>query len=105
MDRQKRAKEATEGVIEAIKWLDSIEGVILVIDSTEDPFTQVNVTILGNLEARKLPVIVVANKIDMDEASADSIKNAFPQHKVVPVSALLGYNLDGLYDEMMKTFG
>ena len=49
-----RAKEATEGVIEAIRWLEDIDGVVLVMDSTKDPFTQVNVTIIGNLEAREL---------------------------------------------------
>ena len=101
---RRRAKEATEGVIEAIKWLDSVNGVILVMDSTEDPFTQVNVTILGNLEARNLPVIIAANKIDLEDASPDTIKNAFPQHKVVPVSALLGYTMDTLYKEMARTF-
>lgn len=102
---KKRAKEATEGVIEAIKWLDSVEGVLLVMDATEDPFTQVNVTILGNLEARDLPVLIVANKIDMEDAAPDTLKNAFPQHKVIPISALLGYNIENLYDEMLKTFG
>lgn len=101
---RRRAKEATEGVIEAIKWLDSVNGVILVMDSTEDPFTQVNVTILGNLEVRNLPVIIAANKIDLEDAMPDTIKNAFPQHKVIPVSALLGYNMDALYKEMARTF-
>ena len=64
-DAKRRAKEATEGVIEAIKWLENIDGVLLVMDSTQDPFTQVNVTILGNLEARNLPVLIAANKIDL----------------------------------------
>jgi len=58
-----RAKEATEGVIEAIRWLDDIDGVLLVLDSCEDPYTQVNITILGNLEARNIPVLIVATKI------------------------------------------
>ena len=63
-----RAKEATEGVVEAIRWLDDVNGVILVMDATLDPFNQVNVTILGNLEARRLPVVIAANKIDLPEA-------------------------------------
>jgi len=99
-----RAKEATEGVVEAIRWLDDVEGVILVMDATEDPFTQVNVTILGNLEARRLPVVIAANKIDRPEASPATLKNAFPQHPVVPISALTGYNIDHLYETMVKTF-
>jgi len=40
-EAKRRAKEATEGIIEAVKWLDDLDGVILVMDATEDPFTQV----------------------------------------------------------------
>jgi hypothetical protein len=99
-----RAKEATEGVIESIKWLEDIDGVLLVMDSTLDPFTQVNVTILGNLEARKLPVLIAANKIDIEKSSPATLKSAFPQHPVVPISALTGYNSDNLYNMMVKQF-
>ena len=101
---RRRAKEATEGVIEAIRWLDDVDGVLLVMDCAEDPFTQVNVTILGNLEARKLPVIIVANKIDLAEASPATLKAAFPQHPVVPVSAGEGTNMDALYEAITKHF-
>lgn len=103
-DAKARAKEATEGVIEAIRWLDDVDAVVLVMDCTQDPFTQVNVTILGNLEARKLPVIIAANKIDAPDASPATLKTAFPQHPVVPISALTGYNVDKLYDTMVKHF-
>lgn len=100
-----RAKEATEGVIESIRWLEDIDGVVLVMDSTKDPFTQVNVTIIGNLEARNLPILIAANKIDADEASPATLKSAFPQHPVVPISALTGYNTEDLYNTMVKHFG
>jgi GTPase Era involved in 16S rRNA processing len=99
-----RAKEATEGVIESIKSLENVDGVLLVMDSTQDPFTQVNVTILGNLEARNLPVLIAANKIDMEDSSPATLKSAFPQHPVVPISALTGYNSDTLYSTMIKHF-
>lgn len=101
---RRRAKEATEGVIEAIRWLEDVDGVVLVMDSAEDPFTQVNVTILGNLEARKLPVLIAANKIDLATSSPATLKSAFPQHPVVPISALTGYNVDGLYRTMIQHF-
>jgi small GTP-binding protein len=103
-DAKLRAKEATEGVIESIRWLEDIDGVLLVMDSTQDPFTQVNVTILGNLEARNLPVLIAANKIDMEESSPATLKSAFPQHPVIPISALTGYNSDNLYSTMVKKF-
>jgi len=103
-EARNRAKEATEGVIESIRWLEDVDGVLLVMDSTQDPFTQVNVTILGNLEARKLPVLIAANKIDMEESSPATLKSAFPQHPVVPISALTGYNSENLYTMMVKSF-
>ncbi|MBC7114196.1 MAG: GTPase [Archaeoglobi archaeon] len=104
-EARKRAKEATEGVIEAIKWLNDLDGVLLVMDATDNPFTQVNVTVVGNMEARKLPIIIVANKIDLPGASPARIKSAFPQHPVVPVSALKGDNMEKLYEAMAKYFG
>lgn len=103
-ESKRRAKEATEGVIESIKWLEDIDGVLLVMDSTQDPFTQVNVTILGNLAARNLPVLIAANKIDMEESSPATLKSAFPQHPVIPISALTGYNAKNLYTTMVKHF-
>ena len=104
-EAKRRAKEATEGVIEAIKWLDDLDGVILVMDSTEDPFTQVNITIVGNIEARKLPLIIAANKIDLPNSSPARIKSAFPQHTVVPISALKGLNMDTFYRILAEKFG
>ncbi len=104
-EAKKRAKEATEGVIEAIKWLDDLDGVLLVMDSTEDPYTQVNVTVIGNMEARKLPLLIVANKMDLPNASPARIKAAFPQHAMVSISALEGSNIDELYQAIATHFG
>jgi len=104
VEAKERAKEATKGIIEAIKWLDDVTGVILVVDSTKDPLTQANITILGNLEARKIPFVIVANKIDIPESSPERISAVFPQHVVVPISALHGENTEELYEEMVKTF-
>ncbi|HID73428.1 MAG TPA: GTP-binding protein [Thermoplasmata archaeon] len=103
-ESRQRAREATEGVIEAIKWLDQIDGILLAMDVSEDPFTQVNITILGNLEARKLPILIVANKIDLPGTDPAVIKNAFPQHPTIPVSALTGYNMESLYEAMVRHF-
>jgi small GTP-binding protein len=104
-EAKKRAKEATEGVIEAIKWLDDLDGVLLVMDSTEDPYTQVNVTVIGNMEARKLPLLIVANKMDLPNASPAKIKAAFPQHAMVQISALEGSKMDDLYQAIATQFG
>ncbi len=104
-EAKRRAKEATEGIIEAVKWLDDLDGVILVMDATEDPFTQVNVTVIGNMEARKLPLLIAANKVDLPESSPARIRSAFPQHPLVPISALEGQNIDTLYEEIADHFG
>ncbi len=101
-EAKKRAKEATKGVIEAIKWLDKMDLVMVVVDATKDPYTQVNITILGNLEARKIPVIIVANKIDLKKANVDRVKKMFPQYKVVGVSAKTGKNMDELYKTIFE---
>lgn len=104
-EAKERAKEATEGVIDAINWIEDCDAVLLVMDSTKDPFNQANVTIIGNMEARKLPLLIVANKVDKDGASPKSIEEAFPQHPIVPISALEGKGVDELYDSMVENFG
>ena len=99
---QKRAKEATHGIVEAIRWLDDMDAVVVVIDSTEDPYSQVNLTILGNLVARKIPVLVVANKIDLKKSNIKKIESAFPDYEVVGISAKLGKNMDEFYESVFK---
>ena len=94
---QQRAKEATKGIIEAIKWLENVNVALVVLDSTEDPYTQVNLTIIGNLEARKIPILIVANKVDSKKAKPDRVKSAFSQYQVIEVSALKGDNIHKLY--------
>ncbi len=101
-DAQERAKEATKGVIEAIKWLEDVDTALVVMDSTKDPYTQVNITIIGNLEAREIPVIIVANKIDLEDAEPENIREAFPQHPVVEISGLKGDHIEDLYRTIAK---
>ncbi len=96
-----RAKEATQGIVEAIKWLDDVDACLVVFDSSRDPYTQVNVTIIGNLEAKNIPILIVANKIDLDDSDPEAVRDAFPQHPVVEISAKEGENIDKLYEEIM----
>ncbi|MBT4651219.1 GTP-binding protein [Candidatus Woesearchaeota archaeon] len=99
---KKRAKEATKGVIDSIKWLDTMEAVVVVLDSTQDPYSQVNITIMGNLVARDIPVLIAANKVDLKRSNMDRIKAAFPQYNVVGISAKYGKNVDEFYEELFK---
>ncbi|MCX8200062.1 MAG: Era-like GTP-binding protein [Candidatus Micrarchaeota archaeon] len=100
-----RAKEATKGIIEAIKWLENVDAALVVMDSTEDPYTQVNITILGNLEARNIPVILVANKTDLPGSNVKRIREAFPQYPLVHISAKNGHNVDELYRTIFEKVG
>jgi hypothetical protein len=101
-EAQKRAKEATKGVVEAIKNLDKVDAILFVVDSTEDPYTQVNITILGNIEARNIPIVLVANKIDLPNANIRKLKDAFSGYDIVEVSARTGENFDKLYKEIVN---
>jgi len=99
---QGRAKEATQGIIESIKWLDDMDAVIVMIDATVNPYSQVNITILGNLVARDIPVLVVANKIDLKKSDIKKVKGAFPDYDVVGISAKSGKNIEEFYEELFK---
>jgi len=103
-EAKKRAKEATKGVIEAIKWLDNVDAVIVVLDATQDPFSQVNLTIIGNLAARNIPVMIVGNKVDLKKAKIKKIESAFPQYPIVGISAKFGTKIDEFYEALFTVF-
>jgi small GTP-binding protein len=99
---KERAKEATRGIIEAIKWLEDMDCVVVVLDATENPYSQVNITIIGNLAARKIPVLIVANKIDLKKAKIKKVEAAFPQYDVVGISAEYGNNIEEFYESLYR---
>lgn len=99
---RERAKEATKGVIESIKWLDDMDIVIVILDATLNPYSQVNITIIGNLVARKIPVLIVANKTDLHKANVKRVASAFPEYEVVGLSAKLGRNMEEFYENLFR---
>ena len=99
---KQRAKEATQGVIESIKWLDDMDMVVIVLDATENPYNQVNITIIGNLVAKKIPVLIVANKVDLKKADLKKIEAAFPEYDAIGISAKYGTNLEEFYESIFK---
>jgi|TARA_Y100000310_G_scaffold129185_2_gene128360 hypothetical protein len=101
-EAKRRAKEATQGVIESIKWLDDMDMVVVVLDSTENPYNQVNITIIGNLVARDIPVLILANKVDKKKADIKKIESAFPEYEVVGISAKYGKNLEEFYESIFR---
>lgn len=101
-EAKERAKEATQGIIESIKWLDDMDVVVVVLDATENPYNQVNITIIGNLVARKIPVLIVANKMDIKKANIKKIEAAFPEYEVVGISARYGKNMEEFYESIFR---
>jgi len=101
-EAKKRAKEATQGIIESIKWLEDMDMVVVVLDSTENPYNQVNITIIGNLVARKIPVLIVANKIDLKKSDLKKVEDAFPEYETIGISAKNGTNLEEFYESIFK---
>lgn len=101
-EAKSRAKEATQGIIESIKWLDDMDAVVVVLDSTKNPYDQVNITIIGNLAARKIPVLIAANKTDMRKSDIKRISAAFPEYDIVGISAKFGKNMEEFYESLFE---
>jgi len=103
-EAKQRAKEATKGVIDSIKWLDNVDAVIIVLDSTLNPYNQVNITLIGNLVAKNKKLIIAANKMDLKSSNLDKIRLVFPDYALVPISAKTGEGVDQLYEKIFEEF-
>lgn len=102
---KERAREATKGVIDSIRWLDDMDLVLIVLDATHDPYSQVNITIIGNLAARDTSVLIVANKTDLKRSNIKKVQAAFPQYDIVGISAKYGRNMDAFYEALFSLAG
>ncbi|MFH1835070.1 MAG: Era-like GTP-binding protein [Methanobacteriota archaeon] len=94
---KQRVSEAILGVKKAVVLLDYIDTALLVMDSSEDPYDPTNFLILGALKAKKVPVIIVANKIDLPMANPASIRETYDDYPVVELSAKKDKSIDTLY--------
>jgi len=102
IEAKQRAKEATAGVVQSIEWMDKMDCVLIVLDSTKEPYNQVNTTIITNLEERGIPYTIIANKIDLKKANEERIKSAFPQSEVLGISAKRGDNIEKMYEQLIS---
>ena len=75
---------------------------LVLMDCTKPPFDQVSLTLLGALEMNNTKAIIVANKVDLHDANPDLIQSTFPHIPVVPVSALNGFGMSSLYNEISQ---
>ncbi|NHJ46884.1 MAG: GTP-binding protein [Asgard group archaeon] len=97
-----RAKEATKGILEAIKMIDQVDVALVIVDSCKVPFEQVNLTIIGNLQLQKIPIIIIANKTDLPDSRPELVRQTFSSQTIVPLSAKTGDNVGALYDAISK---
>lgn len=95
-----RAKQATGGILAAIKQLKEVDLALVIMDATKPPFDQVSLTLLGTLESHKTKTIIVANKTDLSNSNIELIKSTFPHIPCVAISALHGDGIDNLYKEI-----
>ena len=79
-----------------------MNAVVVVLDAAENPYSQVNITIIGNIVAREIPVLVVANKIDLKNADLKKFEAAFPEYEVIGISAKENINMDEFYEALFR---
>lgn len=101
-EAMKRTREASLGVIEAIKLINKLNFVVVVIDSSAELKEQMNLLLLSNLKHKKIPFLIVANKIDLKKSEEEKVRKMFNEHLVIPISAKEGINVDFLYKSMLK---
>jgi len=99
---EKRRQKAAMGVIDAIKWMDKMHVALFMLDAANDIGYE-NVLLLENFRLRKIPFIVVANKTDLRKANIDKIKERYPGHKIIGISAQKGHNMDEFYKSVVET--
>ena len=80
--------------------------VILYVTDTVEKGDEASQEIVEKIKLSTIPTIVVINKIDLSnqarlEALVEEWQARLPQAKVVPVSALEGFNVGGVFDTIM----
>ena len=81
--------------------------VILYVTDTVEKGDDASEEIIEKVKLSTIPTIVVINKIDLSnqaqlEALVEEWQAKLPQAKVVPVSALEGFNVGGVFDTIMS---
>jgi hypothetical protein len=104
-EAKQRAKEATTGVVESIAWMDKMDCVVVILDSTKEPFNQVNSQIISTLAERRIPAVIVANKIDLKKSNVARVTTAFPEQEIVGISAKNGDRMEAFYKALFALVG
>ena len=54
------------------------------------------------LQAKNIPVMIAANKVDLKKSNIKKIEGAFPQYPIVGISAKYGEKMEDFYDALFK---
>jgi len=91
---------------EVSRSLAACEGIVLVVDSTQGVQAQ-TLAHMQQVQARKLPVIPVINKIDLPQADVDGVKEqlhtifGFANSDFIGISAKTGENISAVLDALV----
>lgn len=98
----KRINEARKGIKQTLDLLEQLDAVVLVLDVNENPEKQVGEILLDILDRKGIPVLIAANKIDLVKEDVQEREYSFLGYPVVPISALDGTNMTGLYEAIYQ---
>lgn len=81
--------------------------VILYVTDTVEKGDEASEEILEKVKLSAIPTIVVINKIDLSnqaglEALVEKWHERLPEARIIPVSALEGFNVSGVFDNIME---
>ena len=57
------------------------------------------------MQARSIPVLIVANKSDLKKADIKKVQSAYPQYNVIGISAKYGDSIDKFYEALFTVAG
>lgn len=91
----------------AISEIGEVDVVLFLVDATVKDIPDENLKILENLKKSKKPCILIINKIDLIQKSKileiiEKYRKEYDFSAIVPVSALNGYGLDEVKEEIEK---
>ena len=101
-DAKQRAREASDGVLESVKWIDNADCVVMVVDATKEPGSQVNELLVNSLIERETPLMIIANKVDLKKADVSRVQTVFPDQDVLGISAKHGDNVEEFYTRLFE---
>ena len=101
-EARSRVHEAIQGVKVAVKSLDYVDAALVVMDAAQNPYNPINAVILGALESRNVPIVIVVNKTDLKKANPKLVKEVYSDYTIVNLSCLKDESIENLYKAIAR---